>query len=119
MKCQLIYCYCNSITSDGYCYKHSYYTSYDRQFIIKKIHQYNRELSCIKDSTKKSKGMIKLYNYISHKKHFMTLPEFNKLYVQTLNKGKELSIEMKKHVTEKEYNNFISYLEQIKKFKSK
>jgi hypothetical protein len=119
MKCQLIYCYCNSITSDGYCYKHSYYTSYDKEFIIKKLHKYNRELSCIKDSTKKSKSMIRLYNYIRHKKRFMTLPEFNRLYIRTLDKAEELSVEIKKYVTEKEYNNFISYVKQIKKFKNK
>lgn len=115
MQCKISNCTCGSFTTDGYCEKHKYYSRYDSKYIMDHINKFHI-LNINKDNTKegKAKKTFSLYRYMSYKKEFFI--KYSKFHIIVIKKGKEFQEDIEELLSLEEYNNYISFVNEIEQF---
>ena len=88
MKCQLKNCDSNSITQDGFCEKHGYYSLSDEKYIVNHIKNYLKMVEEAKNRKDKIDICLNLWFYLTYKKEFIL--KYPKYYTAVIKKGDEI-----------------------------
>lgn len=113
MSCSISTCFNESITCDGYCNKHKYFTTKDNQYIINHVKFYFSKLNTLYVKRDRAKLLINLFNYLKYKKEFLL--SNGKFLNVVLNKAEELSNEIKEYVSNDDYKKFLNIFDNLKK----
>ena len=114
MSCKLNKCTNEAQTNDGYCCKHGYYSSVSEKHITIHVRKYLDQINNLSGKKVKTKKMINLWYYLTHKKDFILK---NKNFHKTiLNKAEEIKNDLIEDNFTIELEKFNNLHDKIKSF---
>ena len=116
MTCNLNNCTNKAETEDGFCCKHGYYSSTSEKHITMHVKKYLDQIYDLKGKKNKTKKMINLWYYLTHKKDFIL--KNNNFHKTILAKAEEIQKDLVEYNFIKELEKFNNLHDQIKSFKN-